>query len=111
MSSIVPINTQQVLHMGHIVEKVQDVAQHLPAVTHQQLEEERIEEDERRRKEVQELDESSSITPFDADSSNQQTPEQKDDEEEKEELALTEEASVDQPKTSEEDGHKIDLVV
>ncbi len=111
MATTVPINTQQVLHMGHIVEKMQDVAQHLPAVTHQQLEEERIEEDEIRRTEIQDLDESSPVNPFDADSAKQQSPEQKDGEEKNEESALDEEGSVEHRKASEEDGHQIDLVV
>ncbi len=67
MPIIDPVNTQQVIQMGAHAEKLQQVMQNQPAVSAQQLEDERIKAEELKRTEIQDPDEMNSVTQVDAD--------------------------------------------
>lgn len=56
VSTIEPVNTQQILQMGGHVEKIQQTLQHLQMTTAEQLDAERSQLDEMKRTEVQDAD-------------------------------------------------------
>jgi hypothetical protein len=56
MPSTLPVNMQQVLHIGTYTEKLQHTLQALPNVTAQQLDKEREKDDELKRCQVQDMD-------------------------------------------------------
>ncbi|PIQ97582.1 MAG: hypothetical protein COV67_03500 [Nitrospinae bacterium CG11_big_fil_rev_8_21_14_0_20_56_8] len=56
MPTTVPVNTQQVLQMGMLAEKLQQTLQQLPGTTGQQLDQERVVDDEMKRSEIQDME-------------------------------------------------------
>ena len=67
MSTVEPVNTQQVLQMGSHTEKLQQTIQEQPMTLSQQLEEERVVANELKKKEIQDPENSQPIEPSNPD--------------------------------------------